>query len=500
MANKNSNKTVKEKKIVNQRAKSLKIFSISSVILVLAIVLVLNILLSMTLDGALTFDMTESSKNSISKQTQEYIDSIPSDTKVRIVGLMDRPEDYEGTPYEYFVPMLDDMASKSSGKISVEYYNPDVYPQIMKELDPNGLANLSKELYCVKSGDKIRTVDPYDCFFFDVEYQQMGAYIPTANNSESVFVNTIVSVTSQSNYKVYYLVDIQEQPHTYLDSIFASMNVETDEISALVEPFVVPDDCSLLIINNPGTDISEGTQEGLKAYIHNGKNPVNIICSLGITESNINSDFAHINNVLNEVGLSVDSSCIIENSDRRISSDGYNFIASICDEYKSYIPSSSVMISTFCRPVVETNRAYSNIVSSPMFMASSDNELLRLETENDVIVEASNSVVGAHGYYDGTQNPVDVYVFGTGALTADSYLMNETYATNQGVIKDILDDIFITETRIDIPAKILDDYTMKDITNITASTRSTVAVVFIAVIPIVFVIIAAVVYNRRSHL
>ena len=61
----------------DSRAKTLKIYSIGSVIILIAIVVLLNILVSGLLGDALTFDFSANSQNTISQQTRDYIDSMP---------------------------------------------------------------------------------------------------------------------------------------------------------------------------------------------------------------------------------------------------------------------------------------------------------------------------------------------------------------------------------------------------------------------------------------
>lgn len=497
--NNNKVKNKNSKKITNKRASSLKIFSITSVLIVLAIVLVLNILLSQTLDTYLTFDLSSTSQNSVSEQTIEYINSLPSDTNIRIVGLFTEPESVTNTPYEYIIPMLKDLEGRSGGRVTVSYIDPDLNPSIIPELDPKGVANLSKEVYAVSCNGKIRVIDPYmDCFNYD---QVNGLNYPIANKSEATFVNTIVSLLSESHYKVYFLSGIQEAPHTYLDAIFASMNIETADLP-VTEPFVVPDDCSLLIINNPDVDISESVQEGLKNYIKNGNNPVNIICSLGLTQNNANENFEHLNNVLAEVNLSVGNNYVYEeNADYIINPETFVFKGTLTDEYKD-LNSAGIVVYQTARPVFEVSRASSSIGSSPLITTSSNATLLDLTSPEGEAVNVSNPYtnVAATGYYVGTINPVNVYVFGTCTFTSDLYL-NQASSNDYNIqtIRNIISRMFTTEVNLDIPAKMISDYSI-DVRMVDANKLSIVSVVFIAVIPIAFVIVAALVYHKRSHL
>lgn len=504
MADSNKNTNNKKSKVVNKRASSLKMFSITSTLIALAIVLVLNILLSLTVDGYLTLDLSPTSKNSVSEQTLDYISSLPDGTLIKIVGLFDKPSSVTDTPFEYIIPMLEDLEARSGGKVAVSYVNPDKYPSIISELDPKGVSTLEKDMFAVSCDGKVRVIDPYsDCFSYNQD-EYTGLNYPNANRSESAFINTIISLTSKSSYKVYYLTGIQEAPHTYLDSIFASMNIETAELPS-TEPFVVPDDCSLLIINNPDIDISESVQEGIKSYIKNGNRPVNILVSVGITKNNINNDFPHLNNVLNEVNLAVDNKCIMEeNPEYIVSPDISVFRGDLTADYMDLNAGGSVVYQ-LSRPVIEMSRASSSIGSKPIIIASSNNNLYDMvnvnEDGSEISIPTSYANVAAAGFYVGTTNPVNVIVFGSAYFTTDTALnqFSGSNAYNVQTIRNLIGKMFTTETNIDIPAKGMLDYSI-DVTRVNANNLSVISVVFIAVIPFVFVIIAAIVYHKRSHL
>ena len=81
-------KTINSENIKQQdiRSHKLKQYSIGSVILLVCIVIVVNFLLDRIFGKALTFDFSDYNQNSISKETEDYLDSLPADTKIRIIA------------------------------------------------------------------------------------------------------------------------------------------------------------------------------------------------------------------------------------------------------------------------------------------------------------------------------------------------------------------------------------------------------------------------------
>ena len=89
-----SNKPVANKKQNDDRAHKLKIYSIGSIVLLIGIVLVTNILFDGIFGKILTFDFSDYGQNSISEESETFIDSLSPDTHVRIIGLLTGPITY----------------------------------------------------------------------------------------------------------------------------------------------------------------------------------------------------------------------------------------------------------------------------------------------------------------------------------------------------------------------------------------------------------------------
>ena len=87
----------KQKVVSDKRNINLKWFSIGSVIILVAIILVFNILFDSILGKTLSFDLSATGQNAISQVTEDYINSLPADAKIRVVGLFDEPSNIKDT-------------------------------------------------------------------------------------------------------------------------------------------------------------------------------------------------------------------------------------------------------------------------------------------------------------------------------------------------------------------------------------------------------------------
>ena len=131
-----SKEIIKDNSQNDNRAEKLKLYSIGSVVLLALIILLVNFLFDKIFGKALTFDFSDYSQNSISQESVDYLDSLPADTRIRIVGLFNRPDNGSDTKYQYIIPLLDDYVKESDGKVTVEYIDPTEHPSIIASASP----------------------------------------------------------------------------------------------------------------------------------------------------------------------------------------------------------------------------------------------------------------------------------------------------------------------------------------------------------------------------
>lgn len=499
----------KNKKIVSdKRAANLKLFSIGSVVILFLILLAVNIFLYVALDDKLSFDMSASSKYTLSKEAKEKINEIPSDKKVRIVGLFEEPESIESTPYEYIVPWLSKLEDEADGTIEVSYVDPTTHPGIITELDPNQTTDILSNIgaYAVYCDGKIRFIDPqYDCFGADEQILATYNYwYPSVNKVESAFINSIINVTSESQYKVYYLSDIQGTSHMFLDSVFASMNIDMEELSVNNANFVVPDDCDLLMILNPDVDIPENVQEAIKDYLWNAKpgEVSKLIVSLGLDTNNTNQDFTNINNVLNEMNLKVENNCIMDQEPSNIIDyESGKYKGVLTDNYKDLNTTGFAFYRLSRNVVLSGSR--SDINCEPV-VVSSDKAVLydfvNSTKENEVAQSDVQANAAMYAYTEGLSHNVSVLVFGSDYFTSDEYFYSKSSNDeNNQLIRSMLSKFFPTSNSASIPDKQMENFDI-DASKVNQNTISTVSIIFLAFIPLAFVFMAWFVYYRRSHL
>ena len=482
----------------NNRFGIFKMYSVFSVVILIAIALVFNIFIDSVLGDKLVFDLSSTGQNSITKVTQDYLDSLPADTNIRIVGLMEKPSNIKDTMYEYIVPLLDDYEAKSNGKVTVEYVDPDKNPAIINQLDPEGMYDLTANVYAVSYAGKVQVVVPMNCFAYDQTYlNTYGSYVPVSNNVESTFTNAIVNLTTGYSHKAYFVTGLQEDSTLQFERILSALGVESAKLPASND-FVIPDDCELLIISGINSDITSSMSTAIQQYLNNGGKLFVAIDYFNST----NEEFVNLNDALHVVNLHLDNYMISENDPSyQLSGEHLQFNVSVCPDYQSM--TSSVYLRTeYSRPVKEYDLPYEYIVTSPILQTSASATSVQVTSDGNFSYFENAGIynVGMYSTFTGTSNPPEVYVFGTVDLTSDQYI--SAYGSNDAnvvLLRSIVKNLLPTENSVFVDSKPLSDYSL-DNTKVTAKSVTLMTIILMVIIPLGLISTGIIVFNKRKNL
>ncbi|MBP5262151.1 MAG: GldG family protein [Clostridiales bacterium] len=447
----------------------------------------------------MSFDFSLAGQNSVSQTTIDFLESLPADSNIRIVGLMDRPENLNNSPYRYIIPLLDDYVKHGNGKVTVDYVNPETYPSILKELDRENIYDLKSDQFAVSYNGKIIVVEPYDCFTYDQNYISSGYMIPTANAVEYAFTNAIANVTSGFSAKAYFITGIQTDESAQLKHILSSLGFEAADLP-VSDSFEIPEDCDILFINNPQTDIPEKVMNALSNYIDNGGD---FIVAVNFY-NNVAESYPRLNNVLNKMNLNIDPYVIRENDPSyALDNTGFASLVTRADSYTQFT-SSAQLRSSYARPVRAYDNPYSYIKTDVVLTTSEKATAVQIDANNQISQYENESTynVAMYATYEGMTDAPCCYVFGTSDFTSDSYISSYGYNdANVQFIRNCIKDVSGMDqyNSLVIATKPLDDYSI-DTTKVTSTNVSVMTIVFMVVIPLALVIAATIVYNKRKNL
>ena len=454
----------------------------------------------------MTFDFSLERSYSISTETEKFLKSLPADSKIRIVGLLERPESLtqqDTQKYFYIIPLLDDYVKKSGGRVTVEYVDIQKKPGIIAELDPNGSYSLSKKTgsFVVYYNGRIDVIDPLDCYTIDAEYlETYNKYMANGNNAEYTFTNSMMSLVNGFSNKAYLITGLKEDTSVSLKKILNSMGVETAELS-VTSGFKVPDDCDLIILNGPDSDITESMYVELQSYISKGGR---MIVSVEYSAENASESFKNLNRLLNEYNINIEQCMVAEND------PNYQLNKLINDSLADIGPAFTDMTTskqfhiTLARPLGTSSAPKAEAITTPVLTTSSSATKSVAGDNNQALPYGEDTGVFNVGMYAITDSEKSgqLLVFGTLNFTADVYYSDFTVTDKNADLLKAFVRMMLPKTasyNINIPVKKIENYMLGE-KYATTSMSTVMMVVFMMVLPIILSTIAVIVYNKRKNL
>lgn len=236
-------------------------YSVGLIVLVIAIVIVINMIAGQLPESIRNIDISDNRIYEISDTSWEILKDLDQDVTFTVFAEKSSTDDMIKT-------FLDKYTSLSD-KISVEWVDPVLHPS---ELTENNVSEDTILVSCKETG-KTTTVAFSDILVTDeYSYYTTGTSSATEFDGEGQLTGAVNYVTSDSQKKIYYTTGHGESSFSSSVTDLLDKSNMTEEELNLIMTGEIPEDCDLLFMYSPVTDITEDEQALLKDYIaHGGK-------------------------------------------------------------------------------------------------------------------------------------------------------------------------------------------------------------------------------------
>lgn len=228
-------------------------------IIVIAAVIIFNLIIGKLPAKYLKWDLSSSQILTLGDTTSDLLAGLDKDVTIHIIADPNTLDERIST----FIRLY----AEQSPHIKVVEEDPVLHPDILKTLE----AEPDNVLVSCDATGKNTTVSFNDIIQIDLmAYYQYQQIRETAFDGEGQITSAIQYVTSDTNTSVYTLTGHKEASlsATVTDSMEKSgMNIM--DLSLMTEG-KVPEDCELLIINDPKKDIAHDEKRILTDYLENG--------------------------------------------------------------------------------------------------------------------------------------------------------------------------------------------------------------------------------------
>ena len=471
-----------------------------STIVVIAAVIAVNYFVDYIADRyVLEIDMTSKGEYEISDETVQLLSTLSE--PITITVLCDETDYNNNSDLRRLPKVLQRYEQLSHGNVTVKYINAVNNPAIFSQYDQ--LGDLSSGDIIVESSKRYKSMSPYDL----LEYQSSNSSSTSGSASnetkyltglraEQRLTSAILYVTANKVPKAAYLTGHQESTeHETLDTLLASANYDTQELS-LMQEGKVPDDVDMLLILQPQGDFTTEEIDALDEFMSNGGKMIVSYASNTPTLTNLEEYFT-------EWGVAYDDKMVYDNERCFAGTNFYlmpnvNTVEGLTDN----LDTKSYVIIPGARPIT-TLWEQDNWRGTQVLMSTSNNSYAKDLSSETTSYEQSDTDetgpfnVGVLSYQNSMHNLNSTYsyaLFLNAGFLSDSTLDNTAFL-NKDYVLSALNFMTDDSEAVSIASKDLTSTTLA----VPGSAKSVLFYLLILIIPGVCLVGGIAVWARRRH-
>ena len=337
-------------------------YSVGLTVVVIAIVIVLNLVIGQLPESLRNLDVSSTRIYEISDTTTDLLDSLDEDVDMTVLAVRDDTDDRITTFLSKYEALSD--------HINIEWVDPVLHPSALTEYDTSENTIV---ISCEATG-KSTTVSFDDILVPDMySYYYYGSTDYTEFDGEGQLTSAVNYVTSDVEKTIYQTTGHGEGTlSTTITDLMDQNNYNLSEINLLMNTSI-PEDCDLLLMYEPATDLSDDETEMLRNYLADGGK---VMILLGDTNA---TELLNLETVLEEYGMKAADGYIAD--PQRCYQGNYYYIfpeLSVSGDMADGISSEMVLLTnTHGMNLIDPAR---DTITTTGFMSSSDGAYAVTET------------------------------------------------------------------------------------------------------------------------
>ena len=448
-------------------------------IVVIAAIIIANLIIGKIPAKYRKWDLSTNQILTLGDTTKDILSKLDKDVTIHIIASPDSVDER----IRSFVSLYADQ----SPRIRVVEDAPVLHPDVLTTLDAQPGQVL---VVCEETGKKT-AVSFNDIIQIDLmAYYQYQQIKETAFDGEGQITSAVSYVTNDNETAVYTLTGHQESAlsATVKDALEKSGMILSD--LNLMTDSTIPQDCGLLIINNPLTDISQDETTALTDYLKNGGH---LLLLSGVTQNRL----ANLSGLCSQYGMDIKNGFVADSAPRHFYNNNpfyvipeYDFSSGLLSGVDS--KQAALAIQPSGMTIQEDLR--DGLTVTP-FLTTSDSGILvdpatQEKTEGTYVLAAA-----AVETVNEEEDTASVFtVIAAPELISDDILTSFPNITNLTIFMNAVSYKMPEVTTLSIPSKSL------DITYNMITSGGLWSALFIIVIPVVFLITGFVVWMKRRKL
>lgn len=480
----NSNKTEKKASIKWKNGS----YSIGIIAVMIVIVVVINLIVEKLPSNIKETDISTNQIYSIGDTTKEVLNNLDQDVEIILLS--------EEKNIDQRIEQLIDHYVSESKHITKKVIDPVLHPSALTEYDTTANNIVVK---CEATG-KQRVIGLNEMILYDqMAYYYYGQYKETEFDGEGQITSAVSYVSQEEGNKLYTTEGHGETDFSEtITDLISKGNIETGSVNLLTER-KISDDCDLLAIYQPESDLADDEKDIILSYLQSGGKVMIILGSQTEKLPNLEA-------VMEQYGLKMADGYIADT--QRFYQNSYYNIFPVLDttsEVNNGIGEDSLALVINARGMTVEEELREGL-SVEGFMSTSESGytvdengnkaqgtyLLGAVAEEEIQNATAGDATPSDAEKD-SENKARLTVISAGSLIQSQITDSFTNLANTEIFMNAVTSNFEETENISIPTKSL------EITYNTVKNPNTWGMIFIGVIPVGLIVIGLMIWIRRKR-
>lgn len=248
-------------------------YSVGLTVLVVAVVIVFNLIVGQIPEAYRNIDVSSTKIYDISDTTTELLDSLDKEVDMTVLAVKEETDERITTFLSKYEALSD--------KIHVEWIDPVLHPSALTDYDTTE----NTIVISCPDTDKTTTVSFGDILVMDeYSYYYYGSTSYTEFDGEGQLTSAVNYVTNDVEKTVYQTTGHGEGSlSSTITDLMTKNSYTLSEVNMLMSD-AIPEDCDLLLMYAPATDLSESEVEMLTEYLSAGGKVMVLLGDTGAEE------------------------------------------------------------------------------------------------------------------------------------------------------------------------------------------------------------------------
>ena len=332
-------------------------YSLGITALVIVMIVLLNLILGKLPERFASIDLSSTNLYEISDTSKDILGELDKDVKFTILAV-------KGDTDERITKFIDKY-TELSDHLEVEWIDPQLHPTSLTDY---GVDSNTIVVSCEDTGKSMNVLFSDIIQYDEYAYYYYGTQTESAFDAEGQLTGAVNFVTSTDNYKIY-MTDGHGEA-SVSDTIKDLMDknaYEYESVNTMMNE--IPEDCDLLFLNAPTTDLSDDEKESFSTYLNEGGKMIMLW-----NGDTLPSEMPNLTSLLASYGMTMEEGLIAD--------------AERCYQQNPY----------YIFPTLSLTEELANGISSQMTLLINDRGMTITDPDNENVTVTSFMTTSTNGY------------------------------------------------------------------------------------------------------